>query len=109
MWLSDLLWLVFHKGVSWALYYSQCILHLFEIALGYIGLSYRLYGHYTQLYVTQGSHSLEKSLNFRVNPWKVVEFLDKVLKSPWIFANIDSEEYQEHIFCDTVQFPQENI
>ena len=31
----------------------------------------------------QGSHSLEKSLNFIVNPWKVLD-CQKSLKSPWI-------------------------
>ena len=53
---------------------------------------------------TQGSHSLEKSLNFIIilekswiakNPWKVLEFHDTVLKSPWIFPNIESEASQQ--------------
>ena len=53
---------------------------------------------------SQGSHSLEKSLNFIVilekswitkNPWKVLEFHYTVLKSPWIFPNIESEASQQ--------------
>ena len=42
----------------------------------------------------QCSNSLEKSLNFRGSPWKVLEFQAKVLKflckslkNPWIFVN----------------------
>ena len=33
------------------------------------------------------SHSLEKTLNFRGSPWKLLIFLWKSLKSPWIFFN----------------------
>ena len=37
----------------------------------------------------QGLHSLKKSLNFRGSPWKVLKFLCKALKSPWIFFNFE--------------------
>ena len=37
----------------------------------------------------QGSHSLEKSLNIRGSPWKVLKFLCKSLKSPWTFFNFE--------------------
>ena len=37
----------------------------------------------------QGSQSLEKSLNFRGSPWKVLQFLCKSFKVPWIFFNIE--------------------
>ena len=49
--------------------------------------------------LTQGSHSLEKSLYFIVNPWKVLDCQKSlnytVLKSPWIFPNIESEASQQ--------------
>ena len=48
------------------------------------------------LYVPcQGSHSLEKSLYFIINPWKVLEFHYTVLKSSWIFPNIECEASQQ--------------
>ena len=37
----------------------------------------------------QGSHNLDKSLKFRGSPWKVLKFLCKSLKGPWIFFNIE--------------------
>ena len=39
--------------------------------------------------IIQGSHGLEKSLNFRGSPWKVLKCLCKSLKSPWISFNFE--------------------
>ena len=51
--LSDLSWPVYHKGVSWSLYYPQCT---YTSPLGDVislhDLSYHLYEDDTQLYVT---------------------------------------------------------
>ena len=55
--------------------------------------------HYNASFLKQGSHSLEKSLNFRGSPWKspwfpffpwkVLKFLCKSLKSPWLSFNFE--------------------
>ena len=50
---------------------------------------------YTQL--VQDLHSLEKSLYFIVNPWKVLD-CQKSLRSPWIFPNIESPYHLNGIY-----------
>ena len=46
----------------------------------------------------QGSHSLEKSLNLRGSPWKVLESHFS-LKSPWIFFNFECSGLESSFWC----------
>ena len=60
------------------------------------------------LSIIQGSNSLEKSLNFRGSPRKVLEFhfslkilkfLSKSLKSPWIFFTFECSGLESVFWC----------
>ena len=42
---------------------------------------------------------LEKSLNFCASPWKVLKFLCKSLKSPWIFFNFECSRLERFFGC----------
>ena len=48
---------------------------------------------------------LEKSLN-SIFPWKVLKFLCKSLKSPWIFLNFECSGLESVFWCF---FPRQNI
>ena len=50
-----------------------------------------------RLFRNQGSHSLEKFLK-SIFPWKVLKFLCKSLKSPWIFFNFECSGLASSIF-----------
>ena len=60
------------------------------------------------VFIEQGLHSLEKSLNIRGSPWKVLEFLftwkvlkflSKSLKSPWIFFYFERSDLESVFLC----------
>ena len=46
----------------------------------------------------QGSHSLEKSLNY-IFLWKVLKFMCKSLKSAWIFFNFECSGMESVFWC----------
>ena len=51
-----------------------------------------------QVYTWQGLHSLEKSLNCRGSPWKVLEFHFS-MKSPWIFFSFECSGLERVFWC----------